>query len=152
VCARVGNQRSRGVVIVRLQSSLQSLLHQRRDLHQSAYLYLTEDQKPISHQPASSSMRHCMVLPPDAGCTSYTYVAEHAATRPPSTLALQERRSSRPRLTSIAAPHYWRGGHQHATPRPPISIGTPLTKVSVLELHPSCSGILNVDYRENCLG
>jgi hypothetical protein len=104
VCARVGNQRSRGVVIVRLQSSLQSLLHQRRDLHQSTYLYLTEDQKPISHQPASSSMRHCMVLPPDAGCTSYTYVAEHAATRPPSTLALQERRSSRPRLTSIAAP------------------------------------------------
>jgi hypothetical protein len=35
VCTRVGNQRSRGVVIARLRSPVWSLLHQRRDLHQS---------------------------------------------------------------------------------------------------------------------
>jgi hypothetical protein len=50
MCARVGNQWSRGVVITRLGSSVRSLLHQHRDLHQSTYLYLTEDQKPTSHQ------------------------------------------------------------------------------------------------------
>jgi hypothetical protein len=50
MCARVDNQRSRGVVIVRLRSSVQSLLHQCRDLHQSTYLYLAEDWKPSSHQ------------------------------------------------------------------------------------------------------
>jgi hypothetical protein len=50
MCACVGNQQSRGVVITRLQSSVQSLLHQRRDLHQSTYLYLTKDQKPTPYQ------------------------------------------------------------------------------------------------------
>jgi hypothetical protein len=50
MCARVDNQCNRGVVIVRLQSSVRSLLHQHRDLHQSTYLYLAEDREPTSHQ------------------------------------------------------------------------------------------------------
>jgi hypothetical protein len=50
---RVGNQWSRGVVIARLRPSVQSLLHQYRDLHQSIYLYLTEDREPTSHQGVS---------------------------------------------------------------------------------------------------
>jgi hypothetical protein len=50
MCARVDNQRSCGVVIVRLRSSVQSLLYQHRDLHQSTYLYLAEDREPTSHQ------------------------------------------------------------------------------------------------------
>jgi hypothetical protein len=49
VCTRVGNYRSRGVVIARLRSSVRSLLHHCQDLHQSIYLYLSEDRKPISH-------------------------------------------------------------------------------------------------------
>jgi hypothetical protein len=50
MCARVGNQQSRGVVIARLRSSVWSLLHQRRYLHLSTYLNLTEDREPTSHQ------------------------------------------------------------------------------------------------------
>jgi hypothetical protein len=50
MCARVGNQRSRGVVIAGLRLSVQSLLNQRRDLHQSTYHNLTEDWEPTSHQ------------------------------------------------------------------------------------------------------
>jgi hypothetical protein len=50
MCACVDNQQSRGVVIVMLQSSVRSLLHLRRDLHQSTYLYLAEDRKPTSHE------------------------------------------------------------------------------------------------------
>jgi hypothetical protein len=39
VCARVGNKRSRGVVTIRVRTdAVQSLRHQRRDLHQSTYL------------------------------------------------------------------------------------------------------------------
>jgi hypothetical protein len=49
MCARVGNQWSRGVVIVRLQSPIQGLLHQRQDLHQLTYLNFTEDWEPTSH-------------------------------------------------------------------------------------------------------
>jgi hypothetical protein len=45
----VGNQRIRGVVIARLWSSVRSLLHQRWDLHQLAYLYLSKDREPTSH-------------------------------------------------------------------------------------------------------
>jgi hypothetical protein len=38
MCARVGNQRSRGVVTARVQTDVvRSLHHQRRDLHQSTY-------------------------------------------------------------------------------------------------------------------
>jgi hypothetical protein len=38
VCAQVGNQRSRGVVIARVRTdAVRSLHHQRRDLHQSTY-------------------------------------------------------------------------------------------------------------------
>jgi hypothetical protein len=38
VCARVGNQRSRGVVTARVRTdAVRSLRHQRRDLHQSTY-------------------------------------------------------------------------------------------------------------------
>jgi hypothetical protein len=44
VCAWVGNQRSRGVVTVRVRIDVvRSLHHQRRDLHQSTYLYLSDD-------------------------------------------------------------------------------------------------------------
>jgi hypothetical protein len=50
MCARVCNQQSRGVVIARLRSSVWSLLHQHRDLHQSTYLYLSKDRELISHQ------------------------------------------------------------------------------------------------------
>jgi hypothetical protein len=39
MCAQVGNQRSRGVVIAQVQTdAVQSLRHQRRDLYQSTYL------------------------------------------------------------------------------------------------------------------
>jgi hypothetical protein len=65
MCLCVGNQRSRGVVIARLRSSVQSLLHQRRDLYQSTYLYLSEDQEPTSHQVVSDfklPMRYYRVL------------------------------------------------------------------------------------------
>jgi hypothetical protein len=38
VCARVGNQRSHGVVTARVRTdAVRSLRHQRRDLHQSTY-------------------------------------------------------------------------------------------------------------------
>jgi hypothetical protein len=50
MCACVGNQWNHCVVIAGLRSSVRSLLHQRLDLHQSIYLYLTEDQEPTSHQ------------------------------------------------------------------------------------------------------
>jgi hypothetical protein len=53
MCARVGHQRSRGVVIARLRSSVRSLLHQCQDLHQSTYLNLVEDREPTSHQVVS---------------------------------------------------------------------------------------------------
>jgi hypothetical protein len=49
MCARVDNQRSRGVVIARLWSSVRSLLPQSRDLHQLTYLYLVEYREPTSH-------------------------------------------------------------------------------------------------------
>jgi hypothetical protein len=38
MCARVGNQRSRGVVTARVRTdAVRSLHHQRQDLHQSTY-------------------------------------------------------------------------------------------------------------------
>jgi hypothetical protein len=38
MCARVGNQQSRGVVTARVRTdAVQNLHHQRRDLHQSTY-------------------------------------------------------------------------------------------------------------------
>jgi hypothetical protein len=44
VCARVGNQRSRGVVTARVRTNVvRSLRHQRRDLHQLTYPYLMKD-------------------------------------------------------------------------------------------------------------
>jgi hypothetical protein len=50
MCACVGNQRSHAVVIARLQSTVQNLLHECRDLHQSTYLYLAEDRDLTSYQ------------------------------------------------------------------------------------------------------
>jgi hypothetical protein len=50
---RIDNQQNGGVVAARVQSSVQSLHHQRRDLHQLTYLYLSEDQDPTSHQELS---------------------------------------------------------------------------------------------------
>jgi hypothetical protein len=64
MCARVDNQRSRGVVIARLRSSVWSLFHPRLDLHQSTFLYLAEDREPTSHQVVSDfrlSMRYYLV-------------------------------------------------------------------------------------------
>jgi hypothetical protein len=44
MCARVGNQRSRGVVTARVRTdAVRSLRHQCRDLHQSTYPCLSED-------------------------------------------------------------------------------------------------------------
>jgi hypothetical protein len=44
MCARVGNQQSCGVATARVQTDVvQSLHHQRRDLHQLTYPYLSED-------------------------------------------------------------------------------------------------------------
>jgi hypothetical protein len=53
MCVCVGNQWSRGVVIARLRLSVRSFLHQRRDLHQLTYLYLSKDWDPISHEVVS---------------------------------------------------------------------------------------------------
>jgi hypothetical protein len=52
--ARVGNQRSRDVVTARVRTdAVRSLRHQRRDLHQSTYLYLSEDQDSSYYQVVS---------------------------------------------------------------------------------------------------
>jgi hypothetical protein len=54
MCAWVGNQWSRGVVTARVQTdAVQSLHHQRRDLHQSTYPYLSEDRNSSYYQVAS---------------------------------------------------------------------------------------------------
>jgi hypothetical protein len=54
VCARVGNKRSRGVLIAQVQTdAVQSLRHQRRDLHQSTYPYLSEDRDSSYYQVTS---------------------------------------------------------------------------------------------------
>jgi hypothetical protein len=45
----IDNQQSSGVVTTMAQSSIQSLHHQHRDLHQSTYLYLLKDRDPTSH-------------------------------------------------------------------------------------------------------
>jgi hypothetical protein len=65
MCTYIGNQQSCGVVIVRLQSFVRSLPHQRRDLHQSTYLNLAKDREPTSHQVISGfrlPMRHYLAL------------------------------------------------------------------------------------------
>jgi hypothetical protein len=54
VCARVGNQQSRGVVIARVRTNVvRSLRHQHRDLHQLTYPYLSEDQDSSYYQVVS---------------------------------------------------------------------------------------------------
>jgi hypothetical protein len=54
VCAWVGNQRSRGVVIARVRTdAVRSLHHQRRDLHQSTDPYLAEDRDSSYYQVVS---------------------------------------------------------------------------------------------------
>jgi hypothetical protein len=54
MCAWAGNQRSRGVVTARVRTdAVQSLRHQRRDLHQSTYLYLSEDRDSSYYQVVS---------------------------------------------------------------------------------------------------
>jgi hypothetical protein len=58
----VDNQRNHGVVIARLRSSVQSLLHQCQDLHQSTYLYLTEDQEPTTHHPVFARANQNMAM------------------------------------------------------------------------------------------
>jgi hypothetical protein len=51
VCARVGNQRSRGVVTARVRSdAVRSLHHQHRDLHQSTYPYLSKERDSSYYQ------------------------------------------------------------------------------------------------------
>jgi hypothetical protein len=54
MCTRVGNQWSHGVVTARVRTdAVQSLRHQRRDLHQSTYPYLSEDQDSSYYQVVS---------------------------------------------------------------------------------------------------
>jgi hypothetical protein len=44
MCVRIGTQWSRAVVTARVRTNaVQSLRHQRRDLHQSTYPYLSDD-------------------------------------------------------------------------------------------------------------
>jgi hypothetical protein len=65
MCTRVGNQWSCGVVFARFRLSVQSLLHQRRDLYQSTYLYLSKDREPTPYQVVSDfrlPMRYYRVL------------------------------------------------------------------------------------------
>jgi hypothetical protein len=51
MCARVGNQWSRGVVTARVRTdAVWSLHHQRRDLHQSTYPYLSKDRDSSCYQ------------------------------------------------------------------------------------------------------
>jgi hypothetical protein len=51
MCARVGNQRSHGVVTARVRTNaVWSLRHQHRDLHQSTYPYLSEDRDSSYYQ------------------------------------------------------------------------------------------------------
>jgi hypothetical protein len=60
----IDNQWSGGVVTTRARNSVQSLRHQCRDLHQSTYLYLSEDRDPTSHQVVSDfrlPVRYCRV-------------------------------------------------------------------------------------------
>jgi hypothetical protein len=55
MCAWVGNQRSRGVVTARFQTdTVRSLRHQRRDLHQSTYPYLSKDRDSTYYQVVSN--------------------------------------------------------------------------------------------------
>jgi hypothetical protein len=54
VCARVGNQQSRGVVTARVRTdAVQSLRHQRQDLNQSTYPFLSKDQDSSYYQVVS---------------------------------------------------------------------------------------------------
>jgi hypothetical protein len=48
--AQIENQRSSGVLTARVQNSVRSLRHQRQDLQQLTYLYLSEDLDPTPHQ------------------------------------------------------------------------------------------------------
>jgi hypothetical protein len=51
MCALVGNQQSCGVVTAWVRTdAIQSLRHQRRDLHQSTYPYLSEDRDSSYYQ------------------------------------------------------------------------------------------------------
>jgi hypothetical protein len=62
--ARIDKQRSCGVVTARVRRSVRSLHHQRQDLHQSTYLYLSEDWDSTSYQVVSDfrlSMRYYRV-------------------------------------------------------------------------------------------
>jgi hypothetical protein len=65
VCARVGNQRSCGVLTARVQTdAVRSLHHQRRDLHQSTYPYISEDRDSAYYQVVSDfgfSLRYTCV-------------------------------------------------------------------------------------------
>jgi hypothetical protein len=65
MCARVGNQRSHGVVTARVRTdAVQSLRHQRRDLHQLTYPYLSEDRDSSYYQVVSDfgfSLRYTCV-------------------------------------------------------------------------------------------
>jgi hypothetical protein len=54
MCARIGNQRSHGVVTARVRIDVvRSLRHQRRDLHQLTYPYLSKDRDSFYYQVVS---------------------------------------------------------------------------------------------------
>jgi hypothetical protein len=65
MCAQVGNQWRCGVVTARVGTgAVRSLRHQRRDLHQSTYPYLSEDQDSSYYHVVSDfefSMRYTCV-------------------------------------------------------------------------------------------
>jgi hypothetical protein len=59
MCARVGNQQSRGVVTARVRiDAVQRLRHQCRDLYQSTYPYLSEDRDLFYYQNGCLLLAH----------------------------------------------------------------------------------------------
>jgi hypothetical protein len=61
---RIDDQRSGGVVTSGVQSFVQSLHQQRRDLYQSTYLYLVQDREPTSHHTKSHASKNLKVIMP----------------------------------------------------------------------------------------
>jgi hypothetical protein len=89
MCARVGNQQSCGVVAARVQTNaVQSLHHQRRDLHQLTYPVLLRRSGLILLSVCLLSSRTEVSLRP-MGCNTPLYTRTHPDGDPtPSTLSL----------------------------------------------------------------
>jgi hypothetical protein len=61
MCAHVDNQQRCSVVNAMFQLSAWRLFHQRRDLHQSTYLYLSEDRDSIFHHDVLRSIHTAII-------------------------------------------------------------------------------------------